>query len=47
MTDASLNRRQTIRVGAGAAFAQVGIVGFHGQIELEALRLFGLPRQSQ
>ena len=25
------------------AFAQVGIVGFDGQIELEALRLFGLP----
>jgi hypothetical protein len=24
-------------------FAQVGIVGFDGQIELEALRLFGLP----
>lgn len=43
MADASLNRRQTIRVGAGVAFAQVGIVGFDGQIELEALRLFGLP----
>ncbi|MDN3564611.1 hypothetical protein ACFQY5_17870 [Paeniroseomonas aquatica] len=38
-----LNRRQTIRVGAGVAFAQVGIVGFDGQIEVEALRLFGLP----
>ena len=25
------------------AFAQVGIVGFDGQIEVEALRLFGLP----
>ena len=25
------------------AFAQVGIVGFDGQIELEALRLFGPP----
>ena len=37
------NRRQTIRVGAGVAFAQVGIAGFDGQIELEALRLFGLP----
>jgi hypothetical protein len=43
MADASLNRRQTIRVGAGVAFAQVGIVGFDGQVELEALRLFGLP----
>jgi hypothetical protein len=43
MADASLNRRQTIRVGASVAFAQVGIVGFDGQIELEALRLFGLP----
>jgi hypothetical protein len=43
MADASLNRRQTIRVCAGVAFAQVGIVGFDGQIELEALRLFGLP----
>jgi transposase-like protein len=43
MADASLNRRQTIRVGAGVAFAQVGIVGFDGQIELEALRLCGLP----
>ena len=43
MADASLNRRQTIRVGAGVAFAQVGIVGFDGQIELESLRLFGLP----
>lgn len=43
MADASLNRRQTIRVGAGVAFTQVGIVGFDEQIELEALRLFGLP----
>ena len=25
------------------AFAQVGIVAFDGQIEIEALRLFGLP----
>ena len=43
MADASLNRRQTIRVGAGVAFAQVGIVDFDGQIELEALWLFALP----
>ncbi len=38
-----LNLRQTIRVGAGVAFTQVGIMGFDGQIELEALRLFGPP----
>lgn len=43
LADASRNRRQTIRVGSVVAFAQVGIVGFDGQIELEALRLFGLP----
>jgi hypothetical protein len=30
MADASLNRRQTIRVGAGVAFAQLGIAGFDG-----------------
>jgi hypothetical protein len=41
MDDANFNRRQTIRVGAGVALAQVGIVGFDGQIVLEALRLFG------
>ena len=41
--DGSLNCRQTIRVGASVAFAQVGIVGFDGQIEIEALRFFGLP----
>jgi hypothetical protein len=43
MVDASLNRRQTIRAGAGVAFVRAGIVGFDGQIEFEALRLFGLP----
>ncbi|MFM7417448.1 MAG: hypothetical protein ACKO51_17000 [Alphaproteobacteria bacterium] len=43
MADASLNRRQTIRVGAGVAFAQVGIVGFDGQIELDAMRLHDPP----
>ena len=43
MADASLNRQQTIRVGAGVAFAHFSSVGFDGQIELEALRLFGLP----
>jgi hypothetical protein len=44
MADTSLNRRQSVRViGSSVAFAQVGIVGFDGQIELEALRLYGLP----
>ena len=43
MDDANFNRRQTIRVGASVAYAQVGVIGFDGQIELEALRLFGLP----
>jgi hypothetical protein len=28
------------------AFAQIGIVGFDGQIELEALRLCGLPEHA-
>jgi hypothetical protein len=26
------------------AFAQIGIIGFDGQIEVEALRLYGLPK---
>jgi len=43
MADASLNRRQTIQVGIDVAFAQIRIVDFDGQIELEALRRFGLP----
>jgi len=43
MADASLNKRMTVRLGPGVAFAQIGIVGFDGQIELEALRLYGLP----
>jgi hypothetical protein len=43
MADASLNKRMTVRLGAGVAFAQIGIVRFDGQIELEALRLYGLP----
>ncbi|WP_188974029.1 hypothetical protein [Neoroseomonas lacus] len=25
------------------AFARIGVVGFDGQIEVEALRLYGLP----
>ncbi len=43
MADASLNKRMTVRLGPGVAFAQVGIVGFDGQIEVEAIRLYGLP----
>ena len=43
MADGSLNRRMTVRLGDAVAFAQIGIVGLDGQIELEALRLFGLP----
>jgi hypothetical protein len=42
MADASLNRRMTVRLGDAVAFAQIGIVGLDG-IELEALRLYGLP----
>ena len=42
MADASLNRRTTVRLGDAVAFAQIGIVGLDGQIELEALRLYGL-----
>ena len=43
IADASLNRRMTVRLGDVVAFAQIGIVGLDGQIELEALRLYGLP----
>jgi hypothetical protein len=43
MAEASLNRRMTVRVAEAVASAQIGIVGFDGQIELEALRLYGLP----
>src|SRR3712207_3438108 len=43
MADASLNRRVTVRLGDAVAFAQIGVVDMDGQIELEALRLFGLP----
>ena len=43
MADASLNRRMTVRRGDAVAFAQTGIAGLDGQIELEALRLYGLP----
>jgi hypothetical protein len=43
MADSSLNRRMTVRLADGVAFAHIGIVGLDGQIELEALRLYGLP----
>ncbi|MBX6741341.1 MAG: hypothetical protein IRY87_04740 [Acetobacteraceae bacterium] len=46
MADSSLNRRMTVRLGAGVAFAQIGLCGFDGQIELEALRLHGLPEDA-
>ena len=39
MDDANLNRRQTIRVGPGVAYAQVGVLGFDSPIDLRALRL--------
>ncbi|HEV7456460.1 MAG TPA: hypothetical protein VGN96_06760 [Roseococcus sp.] len=43
MDDANFNRRQTIRVGASVAYAQVGVIGFDGAIDLQSLRLYGLP----
>ncbi len=46
MAVSSLNRRMAVRLGLGVAFAQIGIVGFDGQIELEALRLYGLPGEA-
>ena len=46
MADASLDRRMTVRLAEAVAYAQIGIVGFDGQIELEALRLYGLPEHA-
>ena len=43
MDDANLNRRQTIRVGASVAYAQVGVIGLDGLIDLQSLRPYGLP----
>ena len=43
LADAPLNRRMTVRPADPVAFAQIGIVGLDGQIEREALRLYGLP----
>ena len=42
MADASLNRGMTVQFADAVAFAQIGIVGLDGPIELEALRLYGL-----
>jgi hypothetical protein len=46
MADSSLNWRMTVRLGPGAAFAQIGICDFDGTIEPEALRLYGLPGEA-
>jgi hypothetical protein len=35
-----------MRVSMAVAFAQIGIIGFDGQIELKALRLYGLPEDA-
>lgn len=44
MSNSFLSRRQSIRiVGGNVAYAQIGIVGFDGAIEIESLRLYGLP----
>lgn len=43
MAESSLNRRMTMRLGDAVASAQIGVIGLEGQIELEALRLYGLP----
>ncbi len=43
MHDANFNRWQTVRVGASVAYAPVGVVGFDGPIDLQALRLYSLP----
>jgi len=46
MQDSLLNRRQTARLGASVAFAQIGIIGYDGPITLVALRLYGLPEDA-
>jgi hypothetical protein len=43
MDDANLNRRMTLRFGPAVLYAQIGIIGFDGPINLEAMRLYGLP----
>ncbi len=39
--DGNFNGRETIRVGPRLACAQVGVAGFDGPIDLQALRLYG------
>jgi len=46
MDDANFNRRQTIRVGPSVSYAQVGVIGFDGPIDLQSLRLYGLPEEA-
>jgi hypothetical protein len=46
MADSSPNWRMTVRLGLGVPFAQIGICGFDGTIELEALRLYGLSGEA-
>jgi hypothetical protein len=46
MANSWLNRRMTVRLGSSVAFAQIGICGFDGTIELETLRLYGLPEHA-
>jgi hypothetical protein len=36
----------TVRLAEMVALAQIGIVGFDGQIEFEVLRLYGLPKHA-
>ncbi len=43
MDNANCNRRQTIRVGGSVAYAQLGVIGFDGPIDLQSLRLYGQP----
>ena len=46
MADAALNRRMTVRLGPRVAYAQLGIFGLGGQIDFEALRLYGQPEKT-
>jgi hypothetical protein len=46
MADSALNRRMTVRLGPSVAFAQIGVVGLDGAIELEALRFYDLPEDA-
>jgi len=41
--EASLIDRQTIRVGSSVSYPQVAVIGFDGPIDLQSLRLYGLP----